>query len=71
MVLKSSNSRKLSWHSKLNQRIWDEDFPCNKKESKFVQFAVTGFKNLVGEHKKGSENKVTKNYIKEITQYVK
>jgi len=68
VALKNSNSRKLSWHSKLNQRIWDEDFPCNKKESKFIQFAVTGFKNLVGEHKKDSENKVTQNCIKEIIQ---
>jgi len=71
VALKSSNSRKFSWHSKLNQHIWEEDFPCNKNQRKFIQFAVTGFKNLVCEHKKDSENKVTQNYIKQIKKYTK
>ena len=69
--LKISNSRKFFWYSKLNQRIWDEDFPRNKKERKFIHFAVTGFKNLVGEHKKDSKNKVTQSYINKTKQYMK
>jgi hypothetical protein len=66
-----SSPIKFSWHSKLNQRIWGDDFPCNKKESKFIQFAVTGFKISVGEHKKDSEYKATQIYTNEIKQYMK